>query len=195
MKLPITHKPSKKGFTLIELLVVIAIIATLGGLAFGPIMKHLQSADVLKAQKVCKDLVGSIDLYVSEYDSLPYTESYPNSDDIVVTDSPEFLEVLMGIDTDINDRGKEFFNSDQAKSGRSGLVYSDAGNLVSLVNKWKQPYSILLDYDDDGEVNASEIGTDAHAKSYPTVLRVDGAAAASPGKDELFDNISDARSW
>jgi prepilin-type N-terminal cleavage/methylation domain-containing protein len=194
MKLSLTQKSPKRGFTLVELLVVIAIIASLAGLSYGPIMKHLRSADVLKVQKVCKDLVGSIDLYVSEYDSLPYTGSYPTTDELVTTDTSAFLDVLMGVDTDINDRGKEFFTADQAKSGKSGLVYNGT-TLNSLVDKWANPYYIVLDYDADGEIDATLLGLGAEDPKYPTTLRIDSAIAASPGPDGQFDNVSDARSW
>ncbi|MGJ8657099.1 MAG: type II secretion system protein [Akkermansiaceae bacterium] len=195
MKLSINHKSSKKGFTLIELLVVIAIIATLGGLAYGPIMKHLRSADVLKAQKVCKDLVGGIGLYESEYDHLPFSGgSYPTSDETIITSDGDFLEDLMGIDTTNNDRGKEFFTADQADGDRDGLVYTGT-SISKLVDKWSNPYHIRLDYDADGIIDATQIGTDATGKNYPDELRIDEAIVASPGPDKLFDSVSDARSW
>jgi len=191
MKSSINNKTTKKGFTLVELLVVIAIIATLGGLAFGPVMKHLRAADVTKAKKVCKDLTFAIDGFEQTYDSLPYTGSYPSSDDNVVTSDKAFLDVLMGVDTDINDRGKKFFTSDEAKGEKDGLVFT-GGNVVKLVDKWGNPYTIRLDYDGNGVIDASAIGT---GKSYKIELHIENAIAASPCADGEFNDIEDAKSW
>ncbi len=191
MKLSIHKNKSKKGFTLIELLVVIAIIATLGALSYGPIMKHIRSADVLNAKKVCKDLTFAIDGFEQTYDSLPYTGSYPSTDESYVTDTSGFLNVLMGKDTDINDRGKKFFTSDEGKGGKNGLIY-DGGNLTSLVDKWGKPYTIKLDYDGDGVIDATTIGT---GSSYKEFLHVENSIAASPTYDGEFNDVGDAKSW
>lgn len=184
-------KSSKKGFTLIELLVVIAIIATLGGLGYGPVMKHLQNADVTKAKKVCKDIDFAIQSYEDTYDSLPYTGNYPSTDTVIDTDSPAFLDVLMGNNTEINDKGKKFFTADEAKGGRSGLVYN-GGNLTKLVDKWGNPYKIMIDYDEDDVLDATQIGS---GKSYKKELNIETAIVASPGPDKIFDDIQDAKSW
>jgi len=197
MKLLIHKKANKKGFTLIELLVVIAILATLSGLAYGPIMKHLRGADLLKAKKVCKDLVAAIDSFESEYDSLPYTGSYPDgtSDNVtggvnIETDDADFLKVLMGIDTDINDRGKQFFTADNADGERDGLIYTGT-DVTKLVDKWKNVYTIRLDYSADGIIDATKIGA---GSSYKDNIRA-SAIVASPGPNALFDDKQDAISW
>jgi len=190
MKLNKSSKNSKKGFTLIELLVVIAIIATLGGLSYGPLMKHLRRADVMKSQNVCKQLTAAISTYESEYDSLPYPGSYPTTDKLIKTDDSDFLEVIMGINTDINDKGIKFFETDQAKGSKNGLVYEN-GNVVSLLDKWSNPYYLILDYDADGEIDAADLGQG----SIYEELRAGEAIAATPGPDKQFDGVLDAISW
>lgn len=201
MKLSNSKKTSTKGFTLIELLVVISIIATLGGLSYGPIMRHLETADVNKTVVVCKALTSSITLFETEYDSLPYTgASYPAADTSYVTSSKDFLDVLMGANNAaalaINDKGKEYFTADQAEGTKDGLVYT-AGTLVSLLDKWGNPYKIRLDYDGDGIINATQITSApaATGTAYKTDLHVSHAIAATPGKDTIFNDIKDAKSW
>lgn len=197
MKLSINNKSSKKGFTLIELLVVMAIIATLAGLGYGPVMKHLRTTDINKAKKVCKDLTFAIDGYESTYDSLPYTGDYPGDDKLVVTDDGAFLEVLMGINTDINYKGKKFFTADQAKGEKNGLVYS-GDSITKLTNKWGNPYHILLDYSADGKVNPKllQSGTvSVTGDSYKDELHADHAIIASPGPDGELNDKEDAKSW
>lgn len=205
MKLSNSKKTSTKGFTLIELLVVISIIATLGGLSYGPIMRHLETADVNKTVVVCKALTSSITLFETDYDSLPYTgASYPAADTSYVTSSKDFLDVLMGANNAaalaINDKGKEYFTADQAEgsdpaTAKDGLVYNGTV-LESLKDKWGNPYKIRLDYDGDGIINATQITTPAATgTAYKTDLHVSHAIAATPGKDTIFNDIKDAKSW
>jgi prepilin-type N-terminal cleavage/methylation domain-containing protein len=191
MKLSKNNTHIAKGFTLIELLVVIAIISTLGGLSYGPIMRQLQSADVLKATKVCKDLTFSINGYEQTYGSLPYVGAdYPAVDENIKTEDSEginFLNIIMGD----NDRGKKFFTSDEAKGTKDGLVF-ESGNVVKLVDKWNNPYTIRLDYDGDGVIDASLI---ADGAPYEKELHIESAIAASPTADGLFNDERDAKSW
>ncbi len=196
MKLSKNYKTSKKGFTLVELLVVIAILATLGGLSYGPIMKHLRTADVAKAKKVCKDLTFAIGGFEQEYDSLPYVGTYPTDDELYKTDTAAFLDVLMGKNTDINDRAKEFFKADEAQGQKDGLVYTGL-NVTKLTDKWGNPYHIMLDFSGDGIINAKDIGGGIPVTgiSYKDNLHVDSAIAASPTNDGLFNDEQDAKSW
>ncbi len=199
MKLSTKHSPSKrsKGFTLVELLVVIAIIASLAGVSYGPIMRQLRNADVTKATKVCIDLVAAIDNFQLDYGSLPATStSYPNDDELITTDDPAILEVLMGIDTDVNDRGISYFTADQAKGDRDGLIYN-GNDVVSLVDKWENPFSIMLDYDADGKIDVSDLlDIDNPSDSdYEDDRRTTSAVVASPGKDGEFDGKEDSKSW
>jgi prepilin-type N-terminal cleavage/methylation domain-containing protein len=206
MKLSKNNKPSKKGFTLIELLVVIAIIASLGGLSYGPIMKHLTAAKITKEKKVCKDLVFAITSFEQEYDSLPYTGSdYPTSDTSLITvGSPgkAFLEVLMGVDTTINDKGKSFFHADKAKGVNSaghsigGIAYNTDGSIKELRDSWAVSYWIRLDYDADGIIDTSKIADPIQtAPNYETELHIESAIAASSGKDKVLTDKDDAKSW
>ncbi len=194
MKIIKHTQSSKKGFTLMELLVVVAIIAILGGLAYGPIVGFMTTADVTKTKKICKDITFAIEGFQAEYDSLPYTGTYPSNDENVTTDSGDLLEVLMGINTDFNDKAKKFFTADRAKGDRDGLVYS-GDNVSKLIDKWNNPYTIRLDYGANGIIDATKIGNNAEGPAYKTNLNVDSAIVASPGPDQEFNDKQDAKSW
>ena len=192
MKLSKNNKTSTRGFTLIELLVVIAIIATLGGLSFGPIMKYLGTAKITKVKKVCKDLTFAITGFEQEYDSLPYSgNTYPSVDASYRTGGVgrPLLKVLIGADTNINDKGKRFFVADEAKGRKDGFTYFANGSIENLYDTWGNVYTIRLDYDADGIIDASVIGT------YSDTLRVGNSIVVSPGKDGLYDDNQDAKSW
>ncbi len=188
-------KLSKKGFTLIELLVVISIVGLLGALSYGPVLKHLETAAVNKTTAVCKDITFAISGFELEYDSLPYTGTYPTTDTSYVTSTPAFLDVLMGKNTTINDKGKSFFSAEEASGGVNGLVYTGS-SLTSLKDKWGNPFSIRLDFDGNGIIDATAISTpSASGASYKTALNTTDALAATPGKDTLYNDIKDPKSW
>ena len=71
----ITLQRNLKGFTLVELLVVIAIIASLAGLSYGPIMKHLDSSARTEAISNGKQIFTALNGFMAANDS-----SYPNDD-------------------------------------------------------------------------------------------------------------------
>lgn len=100
----------------------------------------------------------------------------------------------MGIDTSLNDRAKDFFTADRAIGDKDGLVYSGE-NVSALKDKWNNPYSIRLDYDADGVIDATQIGANTEGPAYKNSLNVDSAIAASPGPDQLFNDKKDATSW
>ncbi len=63
-----TQKRKRKGFTLVELLVVIAIIASLAGLSYGPIMKHLESSARTEAISNAKNIYSAMMGYMAVND-------------------------------------------------------------------------------------------------------------------------------
>ena len=188
-----------KGFTLVELLVVISIIATLGALSYGPIMKQIENSQVLKATKVCNDLVAAIDNFQIDYGYLPYEgAAYVPTDALIETDATagiDFLNVLIGNNININDRGISYFDADQADGVTDGLVLNQAGNILSLVDKWGNPYSILLDYDQNGMISLAPLTIEEDAGRYDADRQTTSAVVLSPGRDGLFDDIKDSTSF
>ena len=67
-------KGKRKGFTLVELLVVIAIIASLAGLSYGPIMKHLESSARTEAISNAKNIYSALLGFMSQNDNV-----FPNA--------------------------------------------------------------------------------------------------------------------
>jgi len=65
-----TQKRKRKGFTLVELLVVIAIIASLAGLSYGPIMKHLESSARTEAISNAKNIYSALLGFMSQNDNV-----------------------------------------------------------------------------------------------------------------------------
>ncbi len=61
----ITLQRNLKGFTLVELLVVIAIIASLAGLSYGPIMRHLDSSARTEAISNGKQIYTALTGYMA----------------------------------------------------------------------------------------------------------------------------------
>ena len=186
-----------KGFTLVELLVVIGIIATLGALSYGPILKTIENANVVKSQKVCKDLVAAVDSFQLEYGYLPFTGTIPTADTAIITDNTNiaFINVLMGSDTSVNTKGISYFDADQADGPNDGLVIDANGDPESLLDKWGNPYHILLDYDGDGTIALSSLLTNRVAPAYADPRRTQTAIALSPGSDSTFDGVQDSASF
>lgn len=71
MKIRTHSKKTSKGFTLIELMVVIAILATLAGVAYGPIMERLRKGDETQALQNGKQIVLALVDFSTEMNSLP----------------------------------------------------------------------------------------------------------------------------
>lgn len=65
-----TQKRKRKGFTLVELLVVIAIIASLAGLSYGPIMKHLESSARTEAISNAKMINSALLGFMAQNDNV-----------------------------------------------------------------------------------------------------------------------------
>ncbi len=71
MKTPQFKKYIKKGFTLIELMVVIAILATLGSIAYGPIMDHMNDGDRQKASTNMKSIFTLLQQFKMDNGTFP----------------------------------------------------------------------------------------------------------------------------
>ena len=142
-----------KGFTLVELLVVIAIIAGLAALSSPVVMKQLTKAKIVKAQQACMTLNLAIEQFDNDYNFLPYSGGAPSSDETVRSDS-SFMNIMCGIEDQINYKQTKFFTYNDAKGGPGS--YTDglhiSSNQAELYDPWGQLYYITLDYDLDGEI-------------------------------------------
>lgn len=190
------HQRARKGFTLIELLVVIAILATLAAVSFGPIMKFLGSGDLTVDVKTAKDLQSAISAYEDKYKYLPYDGSTPTEDTAYDTEAGEGMEIiriLMGDNSSgANPSSKPFFEPQQAKDGRNGMIY-DNDNPQSLMDSFGRPFKFVIAYGDDQYVDVSEISSDY---GDPTELKIiESSAVAGGGPDQEFNDEEDAKSW
>lgn len=155
----------RKGFTLIELLVVMAIIAVLAGISIGPVLGFLTKGKITETRSVCNDLRVSVESFRSEYSYLPFVGSHPDQDTNFETNTPsgvDFLEVLMGLESDVNDKQIAYFSAKRAKSSKNGLLYTGTGDpetFTALLDPWANPFTIRLDYDGDGKVDANELNS------------------------------------
>lgn len=148
-----TIKKSPKGFTLVELLVVMAIIAGLAALSSPVVFKYLTKAKIMTAQQACVTLGLAIEQFENDYNFLPYSGSAPNSDETVRTDGG-FMNVICGLEDEINYKQTKFFSYNDAKGGPGS--YTDGlslkGGKAELFDPWGQRYYVVLDYDLDGEI-------------------------------------------
>jgi len=200
MKTSFQSKHSK-GFTLVELLIVIAIIAVLAAIAVPSAMNVLKKSEVTRSVKVANDLVLSINSFQDDYGYLPFPSEVsgdgsfsggaPNEDELIITDNPSFLNVIMGLEDEINTNKRAYFETDQANNGVKGVNYS--GDAVkSLVDSFGNPYEILIDYNLDSQLEPSEI--DSSFQEEGTV-RSKLAIVASPGANQSWDNPEFKESW
>ena len=63
------------------------------------------------------------------------------------------------------------------------------------MDKWGNPYSILLDYDQNGMISLEPLTIEEDADRYDAVRRTTSAVVLSPGRDGLFDDIKDSTSF
>ena len=91
----ITLKRNLKGFTLVELLVVIAIIASLAGLSYGPIMRHLDSSARTEAISNGKNIYTALTGFMAANEG-----QFPNDAKVVAgggtasTDAVDYFKLL-----------------------------------------------------------------------------------------------------
>lgn len=178
-------EPRKNGFTLVELLVVIAIIAVLAATGFTVGTGAINKARKLTAETAASSVATAIEQFYSEYSALP--DPGTNTTDQTFTtnggDGVALLSILAGKGSgDQNTRGINFLSIKNAKNGRGGLEYT-GDDISALVDPWGQPYTIVLDYDYDNQLEDIETvdGVD------PVTLRGVRVAVWSAGVADLAD--------
>jgi len=154
----------------------------------GPVIEFLKKPKRTEAASVCNDIEIAIDNFQLDYSFLPSaSSSFPDQDELITTDSQEgiaLIALLRGIDTDVNDRGIEYFTSKIANNDVTNGLRQDG----ALVDHWRNPYSIVIDYDNDGQVNPATI--DPALGENQNIQNKD-AIIASPADDQVYGDDGD----
>ena len=149
------------AFTLVELLIVISIIAILAGLGFPALTAAKNAARKTQTSSLLNTLKIGVTSYMTEYGRLPDIASGTSSDTEYKSDSEEFktlISVLSGAKDDegeaarINPR-RIVFCDFQAKDFKNGSISSH-----ELVDAWKRPFYIILDFNYDSIIDKNAIG-------------------------------------
>ena len=203
----ITILPSaNRGFTLVELLVVIALIVILASVGFGVGNGAINSARKVTAQNDITNLILAVDGFYDEYQRLPVPQSAGDtgSDDYTTETDSNFMNILVGFDEEMNDKGIRFFNGREAKgktrsTARGGLFYETNGRSVELFDPWRRDgapprnrhYYMTLDTNYDEEIqspvrsNQTLYGKRAIAWS----VGKDGELGSASSQEETRDNV------
>jgi len=113
-----------------------------------------------------------------------------------ITKSNKVCKDLTAAVDDVNTRKISYFNGDQAKGGKDGLVTDASGNPLSLLDKWGNHYSVLIDFDRDNKISISGlVSTETDATVYDADRIGSSSIALSPGRDGLFDDSQDSTSF
>jgi prepilin-type N-terminal cleavage/methylation domain-containing protein len=176
----ITLKRNLKGFTLVELLVVIAIIASLAGLSYGPIMRHLDSSARTEAISNGKNVFTALTGYMAANEG-----SFP--DDAKVTASggtpgtADTYFTLLFNNGHISD-DKYFGNKANEKVAVIDRLPDNDGELQPEENCWG--YVEGLSASDDRAPLIFDASTDGAAfltntwKGKAIIIKCDGSAKA-----------------
>lgn len=143
----LTQERQRKGFTLVELLVVIGIISTLGALAFGPIMRHINTGDRTKAMSNGRNLHSALLGFSSENGNTFPTDATLRAGGTVATPEDAFQQLLEGGNVG---EEKYFWNIANGRGGTCAMTPPDEnGTLVAGENAWG--YVKDLDPGNDGK--------------------------------------------
>jgi len=176
----IQHK--RKGFTLVELLVVIAIIASLAGLSYGPIMKHLETSARTEAISNGKNIHSAMLGYMTaNSNSFPDDAAVTLSGGTVGSTAEPYFQLLL---TKGHMDDEKYFHSKQgAKVDLADSAEPDNdGTLDADENVWCYVASLSPS---DGTspflMDSSEDGAEFLANTWKgkaIIIRVDGGAKA-----------------
>lgn len=179
------------GFTLVELLVVILIIAALATLGIGAGLKQIDKAKRMASLAVAKGIESAVNNFFTEYGSMPGDGTEPG-DAVVKTDATgvDFLEILLGEDTDINTRGIKLLQVTEGKNNANGLIYDATGDTVTgLYDPWGGPYHVMLDFDLNETVSPATAAVTATKLNGRRVAVWSNGADGVEGGGEKEDDV------
>jgi len=102
----------------------------------------------------------------------------------------------MGRETAVNTKGIAYFDADQAKGINDGLIIGESGEPEALLDKWGNPYQILLNFDPRDGINLNLLTpAPSDVAEYSPLRQTDTAVALSPGRDATFDGVNDSTSF
>jgi prepilin-type N-terminal cleavage/methylation domain-containing protein len=181
------------AFTLIELLVVIAIIAILIGLLFPAFRAVQDQAKRTQAKNDLTQIVNAVNAYYTDYGKYPLA-----TDDSIITDNANLMNVLRAMDAINNPRQIVFINPPYVKdtaNPRSGI-----GSDGKYYDPFGTPYRLRIDGNYNNQL-ANPYTADSGAGPSPLAI---GVIAWSAGKDQQapdnggnsnFNASDDVISW
>ena len=158
----------KKGFTLIEIMVVIAIIAALASMGTVGAMKVKKKGAELSGRAFMIGVVTAVEEFHSHYGYLPEgaeegvsfsgikdntSDSLNAGDGVYYTDA-SFMAALIGLDEDQNPDNRVFYNGNDYKKGKGGMLYENNSKDAKavLLDPWGNPYVVRLDVNQEGSM-------------------------------------------
>jgi prepilin-type N-terminal cleavage/methylation domain-containing protein len=198
MKTSSTHRPATQAFTLIELLVVIAIIALLASIAVPAGNVVLKKARQTQAKAMMKGLEIAIKGYQTEYNRYPLTPAGGAADGepIVLEDGNTLIETLVlppNASDDAktaNPRNVKFYDPPVAKGTSNGLTPGRG-----LMDPWGSPFTVVIDYDNDGQVTIPDDAKDDSASAPDPDTLATGVIVYTSGPAPHDKKKDYVRSW
>ena len=186
----------RKAYTLVELLVVIGIIAVLASLTFSVARVVVLNGHKLETKVVLSDVELAVNQFFTEYHRMPVTGQ--TEEPIRMNQGTDLLSVLLGDVSgpkSLNPAGRVFLQARPARNGRNGVL-EPGGMPPSLVDRWGNPFLIVMDLNQDGRVpNPDTLNEDANlARQAPPHLR-QRVAVFSAGPDGKQATRDDIVSW
>jgi prepilin-type N-terminal cleavage/methylation domain-containing protein len=192
MKTPPSRRRS--GFTLVELLVVIAIIAVLASAGFAAGAAAMNKAKKVTGDSVAQSIVSAVNSYYTENASMPVPQGASSGDDGTKFDTSKgdgikVLEILTGLDDEINTRRVRYLTVKEGKGKKNGIEYNSTGKQITgLYDPFGNPYFIVLDTNYEERIKV---------KPGTTTVTLNGKRAAvySAGQDKKGGTPDDIKTW
>jgi prepilin-type N-terminal cleavage/methylation domain-containing protein len=179
----VTQKRKRKGFTLVELLVVIAIIASLAGLSYGPIMKHLESSARTEAISNGKNIYTALLGFMTANDNVfPNTATVTAAGGTAGTTSNGYFQQLFD-GGNVSDE-KYFYHRQGAKMGLASTTTTPNNDKTLDTTECVWGYVAELDPGDSTSpllFDSSSDGLDFLTNTWKgkaVIIKVDGGAKA-----------------
>ena len=147
-----------KKFTIMELLVVIAIIAILMSLLMPMVGRVRTKAIKTKAKAEMNSIVTAVKSYEMTYGILPTPGAFDESEPLSSDTSDPMYQNLITYLTNVASPGTNLTaDANNSYNGR-GIRFLDVPNKYStngFVDPWGKDFSVLMDTDYDGEIQAA----------------------------------------